>query len=71
MDRGILAESAAHFPRLSIALLVAAPIVYFIGGIIYNLYFHPLAKYPGPLICRASNLPWVRIEVVHNGMISH
>ncbi len=26
--------------------------------IIYNLYFHPLRSYPGPLLFRASRLPW-------------
>ena len=25
---------------------------------IYNLYFHPLRKFPGPLLTRASGIPW-------------
>jgi hypothetical protein len=34
--------------------------VYVVQRIIYNLYFHPLAKYPGPLLARCSQLWTVR-----------
>ena len=30
---------------------------YSIYGVIYRLYFHPLSKYPGPLLARISPLP--------------
>ena len=60
MVDSLLLETVTRLPRLSLGLLIAAPVVYLATTIIYNLYFHPLAKYPGPLICRASNLPWVR-----------
>lgn len=30
---------------------------YCLYSIIFNLYFHPLAKYPGPLLNRISPLP--------------
>ncbi|KAI0160236.1 cytochrome P450 [Xylariaceae sp. FL1272] len=33
--------------------------VYFVGSAIYNLFFHPLSKYPGPLLNRISYLPRV------------
>ena len=29
-------------------------IAYVTSLLVYNLYFHPLAKYPGPLLGRAS-----------------
>ncbi|KAK6952190.1 hypothetical protein Daesc_006723 [Daldinia eschscholtzii] len=36
--------------------LVSLPILYYACVAIYNIYFHPLSKYPGPLI--ASATPW-------------
>ncbi|KAI1673235.1 Cytochrome P450 [Pyrenophora tritici-repentis] len=40
-------------------LLVTLTLVYFASTIIYNLYFHPLARFPGPLAHRATRLPFV------------
>ncbi|KAI1366094.1 isotrichodermin C-15 hydroxylase [Xylaria arbuscula] len=40
---------------LTLALSV---IIWQIAAVIYNIYFHPLRKFPGPLIQRASPLPW-------------
>ncbi|CAN8104814.1 unnamed protein product [Discula destructiva] len=37
---------------------ISAGIVYYIGQIIYNVFFHPLASYPGPFLWRASRLPF-------------
>lgn len=36
---------------------------------IYNVYFHPLRKYPGPWIARASQLPFLYYQVT--GMLPH
>lgn len=30
---------------------------------IYNLFFHPLRGYPGPLLCRATPLPRMRARL--------
>jgi hypothetical protein len=31
--------------------------------IIYNLFFHPLRKFPGPLLERASGIPWALRQI--------
>ncbi|KAB2571421.1 Cytochrome P450 monooxygenase rdc4 [Lasiodiplodia theobromae] len=33
------------------------------GRVIYNLFFHPLRGYPGPLLCRATPLPRMRARL--------
>ncbi len=35
-----------------------ALIAWHVATVIYNLYFHPLRSFPGPLLQRASVLPW-------------
>ena len=35
---------------------VAAPILLFFGRIVYNVFFHPLRKFPGPVMAGASGL---------------
>ncbi|OQV10101.1 hypothetical protein CLAIMM_14146 isoform 1, partial [Cladophialophora immunda] len=43
-----------------LSVLAAANVVYFIGLAIYRLYFHPLAKYPGPLLWKLTQWPEAR-----------
>ncbi|KAI0378844.1 isotrichodermin C-15 hydroxylase [Hypomontagnella monticulosa] len=38
--------------------LIIGTIIYVAGNIFYNLFLHPLAAFPGPLLWRASRLPW-------------
>ncbi|KAJ5712657.1 hypothetical protein N7493_009125 [Penicillium malachiteum] len=48
--------------RPVVAVMVLALILvplYLIGQIIYNLYFHPLAKYPGPKSMAATRIPYL------------
>jgi cytochrome P450 len=40
-----------------LSLAVAAFVAYIASSVIYNLFFHPLAKTPGPILCRVSILP--------------
>lgn len=39
-----------------VLLVVALSVCYVLFHIVYNLYFHPLSKYPGPLLARISPL---------------
>jgi cytochrome P450 len=42
------------------ALAVAATTAYLVARIVYNLYFHPLARFPGPFAHRATRLAYLR-----------
>ncbi|KAM7215485.1 Cytochrome P450 [Rhypophila decipiens] len=44
---------------LSLQILIGLVVTYCIGRAIYNLYFHPLSKYPGPKLAAVTNLWWV------------
>jgi hypothetical protein len=48
-------------------LLAAAYAAYLISTAIYNLYFHPLAHFPGPFWNRISTLPQCYYEAILNG----
>ncbi|KAH6889402.1 cytochrome P450 [Thelonectria olida] len=41
-----------------LSALVLWTIAYIIGKPIYNIFFHPLRKYPGPFLWRASHFPY-------------
>ncbi|KAB2578929.1 Cytochrome p450 protein [Lasiodiplodia theobromae] len=49
-----IAQSAALGLGAAVFLLLA----YAIGGAIYNVYFHPLRKFPGPKLAAASKIPF-------------
>ena len=48
----------ARVGQSSLLLLIFGVFAYYASGIIYNLFFHPLSSYPGPLLWRASSFPW-------------
>ncbi|GAB1191743.1 hypothetical protein APSETT444_000925 [Aspergillus pseudonomiae] len=54
-------------PQALVWLLVAAYATYWAFTIIYNLTLHPLAHFPGPFLCRISNLPQCYYEAILNG----
>lgn len=55
--------------------------VYLVGAAIYNVYFHPLAKFPGPKLWAMSRIPYVmavrrgqyvyRVKELHDRYDSH
>ncbi|KAK3320293.1 cytochrome P450 [Cercophora scortea] len=55
IGEGLAFETSYHFVM---AVVVSLLIVLPISRIIYNLFFHPLRHFPGPLIQRASVLPF-------------
>ncbi|KAI4861117.1 putative cytochrome P450 [Hypoxylon rubiginosum] len=52
MEEGLIAILKAHWVQVTGILVFG----YCLGNIIYNLYLHPLAKFPGPLLARATLL---------------
>ncbi|MCJ1354164.1 MAG: hypothetical protein MMC33_004151 [Icmadophila ericetorum] len=47
-----------NLTHISLGLAILA-VLYLSGQIIYNVYFHPLAKYPGPKLYSATYVPYV------------
>jgi cytochrome P450 len=52
-------------PVLLGSLAAASILTYIVGLVVYRLYFHPLAKYPGPLLARLTE--WVDIYHTFGG----
>lgn len=59
-----LSSPSLYLPWLGITFLLWA-FVSAAGRVIYNLFFHPLRRFPGPLVSRATNL-W-RISKLFSG----
>lgn len=43
-------------------------LAYHLVKVIYNLFFHPLAHIPGPLLSRATYIPEFWYDVVRSGL---
>ncbi|THC98068.1 hypothetical protein EYZ11_002420 [Aspergillus tanneri] len=56
-----IAVAETSYPAVLVAgLAVGLGILYLIGIIIYNVYFHPLARFPGPKSFAATRIPYIR-----------
>ena len=69
-----LSKLLEHLPRepksLTWTFLVVASVLYllyWIGQIIYRLTLHPLARFPGPFLCRIGYLQQCYYEAILNG----
>ncbi|KAF7923180.1 uncharacterized protein EAE98_007885 [Botrytis deweyae] len=56
---GVTALIATILEENKIAVAFLALLAYPISNAIYNIYFHPLAKFPGPKLWTASRLPFI------------
>ncbi|KAJ5889673.1 hypothetical protein N7504_010483 [Penicillium tannophilum] len=65
--------SSPFYPGITLLLSCLSMIpIYFIGLVVYNVYFHPLAKYPGPKFMAATRIPnmyMVGSGQIHRGII--
>jgi hypothetical protein len=52
---------------LCLYIYVAGFSLYWTGQFIYRLWFHPLARFPGPFLCRVSYLYQMYFEAIKNG----
>ena len=52
----LIATSREHLWAILLGLFFVNVVGFYVWGIVYNLYFHPLRKFPGPLLARASNV---------------
>ncbi|KAF2719107.1 cytochrome P450 [Polychaeton citri CBS 116435] len=59
MISGILNNNSVLLSSFNLlTLLLIGCFLYGLSYVIYNLFFHPLRKYPGPLLWRATCIPW-------------
>lgn len=43
----------------ALGTIIALWLSYIVTNVVYNLFFHPLARFPGPLLMRASRIPYI------------
>lgn len=54
-----------------LSAVLGAIIAYAVYTVIYNVYFHPLAKFPGPLIARTTIYWKAYVECIANRSFCH
>lgn len=53
-----LSRASLHPLRFGISTLVSLTVGYLVSVAIYRIYFHPLSKYPGPLLAKLTSVVW-------------
>ncbi|KAJ5382845.1 cytochrome P450 [Penicillium concentricum] len=51
-----------------LALALVFSVLYFSITVTYNIFFHPLAKFPGPISCAATRIPY--LQAVLDGRVA-
>lgn len=54
----------------ALRLLILSWLLYNVTTVIYNLYFHPLARFPGPRLAAASDCWQAYVEVIKEECLS-
>lgn len=61
MDPGQVSQWLGHVKTVAAFFLTVVPstiVLFVLGKCLYNLFLHPLRSYPGPLLWRATRLPY-------------
>ncbi|KEY66239.1 hypothetical protein S7711_09265 [Stachybotrys chartarum IBT 7711] len=53
----------------TVGLACGACLIYQLGIVVYRLFFHPLARFPGPMLYAASNLPYLIKDKIQGSFV--